>query len=81
MRLGGTWIALLVTGCSNGDDDHEDDELGPACQDIVDACHEPGGAGDAASEACHEDAHQGDEAVCEAERDACIETCEAAATT
>ncbi len=77
MRLGWIAIAFAVIGCSNSDDGN-DDELPAVCQEIVDACHEPGEAGDAASELCHETAHEGDEAACEAEHDDCIATCEAA---
>jgi hypothetical protein len=76
MRLGWIAITLVGIGCSDDDDDGHDDELGPMCQEIVDACHEPGEAGDAASEACHETGHEGDEAVCELEHDVCIDTCE-----
>lgn len=74
MRVGWLVVALVGIGCSS--DNGHDHELGPMCQEIIDACHEPGEAGDAASEACHETAHEGDEAVCETEHDACIQTCE-----
>lgn len=80
MRL--VWMAMAVVGigCDGESDDGQVEELGPICQEIVEACHEPGEAGDAASEACHETGHEGDEDVCETERDVCIATCEAAAT-
>lgn len=75
MRLLGLVLALgWLAGCEG-----DDEEIPEVCQEISDACHEPGEAGDAASEACHDIAHAADEADCEAEHDACIDTCEAAA--
>jgi hypothetical protein len=66
------WLAMLVVGCG-GDDESTHEDLGPVCTELAEACHEDGASDEAI--ACHEVGHEGDEAACEAELDACLETC------
>jgi hypothetical protein len=65
-------LALSLFACA----DHAAD-LGPSCLAIVEACHEPGEAGDADAEACHEVAHDADEAACTEQEADCVALCEA----
>jgi hypothetical protein len=70
-------VLFTLFACNGHDDSDHDHEVGPICQSLVDACHDPGEAGDVDAQACHDLGHDGDEAACEAEETACLATCTA----
>lgn len=70
----------MMPACDDDDDHHHGhgDDLGPACRDIVDACHYKDDGRPGEVNMCHVIAHEGDEAECEPIRDECVDACEAA---
>lgn len=66
-------VILTLVACAAAEE-----ELTPACAEIMTACHEADEATtDAGIDACHDVAHENVEADCAAEADACVAACEA----
>lgn len=69
-----TWVVVCVVAFGCGGEGGEE-ELGPECTAISDACHEAEEAGDARGIECHDLAHAADEDACATDKDACLTDC------